>query len=421
MLLSSLPRDRELNHLSQNLVKPDPINGTYKDDYDIIEIHKIMLRNFQYEQQVEIQELRQQAEIIEKKLAEADRGRYVSVNDRRDFERRLQELRDRISRISNNENKKNYVSLCGTYLKLYQELKIFITSEKFDLQEFIDQVSSTFGDRMPQIGAENIYSYRHELIRLYIENARHFFEINLTRIYEDNAACACGYMEDFTKNASGSRYCPECGEIKPTFVRTFTGMDLGITVNRKDKYNDISGFVEKLAAFQGRPKKIPPASIYDALDVYFSAYSYPTRQVGEVELDDRGRLIGTTKTMMRDALSATKNSAYYDYIDYICQVYWKWKLPNFSQDFEDMLIWDYTITQTAFGKMNKDRDSNVLGWWRLYKHLQARGYPCHKDDFKIIASQEIISEYDALWKSMIETAEYPPDYPHEKLQYISSL
>jgi hypothetical protein len=328
-------------------------------------------------------------------------------------------------------------------LKLYQELR---NSTARSLEEFLQSLQTNgktiLGSKSSPFIEDSgldLYEYRHEIIRKYLRVASQFFPMDVNRIYECGANCVCGSGEDFGQNASGSKYCVNCGSMKTNYVRTFSSMDTGITSAKKDDYEGLDNFKDAMMEFQGKQSKFPPEKVYNELDNYFKSYNLPTRvrSAGVSEaaaeggigvslvasagvLDDRGRRPGTSKMMMYRALLKTSNSAYYNMLNYICHKYWGWRLPDLSA-LEAILIDDYQRTQQVWRRIPDDKKSNPLIQYRLFKHLQARDFPCYQDDFKIIVGDDILRNYDNTWKMMVEGAEYPPDYPRARLKFIPTV
>ena len=161
-----------------------------------------------------------------------------------------------------------------------------------------------------------------------------------------------------------------------------------------------------------RPVNIPE-EVYKRLDEYFSSFEHLeplTRgNILKIKLLASGKRKGTSKELMRDALSATGNASYYDRENLICVNYWKWKLADLSSVEAQVMI-DFDETQKAYHWMKKtkhpllNRDSNLNIGYRLYQHLRARGIKCKKADFKIIGGRDILIDYDKIWQVMVEKA-----------------
>lgn len=156
-----------------------------------------------------------------------------------------------------------------------------------------------------------------------------------------------------------------------------------------------------------------PEEVYERLDGYFSSYDHLenlTRQnISKVKLLKNGKRKGTSKELMREALSATGNASYYDRENPICVNYWKWKLVDLS-NIETQVMIDFDETQKVYRWMKEtkhpvlNRKSNLNIGYRLYQHLRARGVNCRKNNFKIIGGRDILIDYDKIWEVMVEKA-----------------
>lgn len=416
MNLDDLPRSSKIVRGTVSLpTLPDKIHATYKDDYDIFEVHRTVAKFFDYQRRVRLPEAQKELDFLVK-----TNNNMMTYIDQKELEEKISSLKAEIHDISENiqgrGSQGRYINECRNYLKVYQELR---NTTATTLGEFLSTMISK-----PAILLEDgmeFYEYRHEIIRKYLQIAGRYFPMDIIRIYESSANCICGSEEDFGQNASGSKYCVKCGSIKTNYVRTFSSMDTGITSAKKDDYEGLDNFKDALMEFQGKQSKFPPEKVYNELDIYFKSYNLPTRARSAPEtLDERGRRPGTSKMMMYQALLKTSNSAYYNMLNYICHKYWGWQLPDLSA-LEAILIDDYQRTQIVWRRIPDDKKSNPLIQYRLFKHLQARDFPCYQDDFKIVVSDDVIRNYDNTWKMMIEGAEYPADYPRKKLKFIPTV
>ena len=150
-----------------------------------------------------------------------------------------------------------------------------------------------------------------------------------------------------------------------------------------------------------------PEKLFDDLDEYFGSFDhlrkYRRKRIEKIKLLENGRRKGTNRRLMQLALKNTGNQTYYSRINVICALYWKWKFPSLAE-WEDIIMSDFNATQKVFREMKKTRQSNLNIQYRLFKHLQARGFPCRKSDFKIISERKILLEYDRMWKYMVENS-----------------
>jgi hypothetical protein len=413
---------------------PVKIVGTYYDNYDIIEIHKKMISYFDYLQYTKLAEYKNRCSAIDAKL---ENKHSLSYNARRELMDERKNIETQINKIVNQEDNQYYKANCSIYLIIYQKITQnynVIVNGQIPFNQFykmlveknnapptaVDLNSTTLSSY------EQLYQYRHEVIEKYISKCSHIFPIDLTRIYPEHqhkSSCDCPINSDSktptdNESISGTKYCAKCGTIKDVFVRSFTVLDVGININRRETYDGLESFSDAVNEFQGKTDKTIPCQVYDDLDKYFGEYHLPTRQTNPI-LDERGRCVGTNKQIMFGGLKKTNNAQYYSLSNCICKNYWKWKLLEFPE-LTEILIDDYKMTQCVWNEI-QGKKSTLLIHFRLFKHLQARQVPCYRDDFKMIVNHDILKEYDATWKLMIEGIVYPEDYPHPHLKFIPTI
>jgi hypothetical protein len=433
MNLNDLPRTSKILKPRTSCVPelPEKIYGSYIDDYDIIEIHRIIGKYFEYQTKINLELLNKELIDINAQLNKPQIYIYKC-----ELESKKNSIMYKINNIQNNIEKENYIQECKNYLIIYQKLKMktihnnnIVNSDDYNiLIDFLNNIKddlklSELSDLYKITGIKitsikDLYDYRHEIINNYIEYAKKYFPIEIVRLYKNNSTCSCGTTEEFSHTISGSSFCNSCGEYKQTYVRIFSGMDIGISAAKEDNYDGIEGFKDAFLEYQGKQKKYPPQQLYQDLDKHFSSFNLPTKYNPNIKIqhDDRGRIPGTTKQLMYEALKITGNSIYFNLINTICHEYWGWILPNISDVDSEILLDDYRLAQNAWDKLT--HKSKILIPSRLYFHLKSRGHRCYIDDFKLIVNSDIMSSYIETWKEMINNIEYPQNYPHKKLTYV---
>lgn len=175
---------------------------------------------------------------------------------------------------------------------------------------------------------------------------------------------------------------------------------------KKSESTDRANFRTAILRFQGKEEdKIKP-DLYNKLENYFAAYpnGMTHAKANAANFDEKGRKIGTSRELMETALRETGNSGYFEHIRLVMAKYWGWQLPDISQ-LEDKLMFNFDLTQKIFNDIKVGRSSNLNIEFLLWKHLQAIGYICDREDFKIIKSSTILEEYEVMWKAMVEGAQ----------------
>jgi len=168
--------------------------------------------------------------------------------------------------------------------------------------------------------------------------------------------------------------------------------------------DDTNNFMKVLDKFEGKFEPHPDEELYEELDMYFESMGMETGEYyRELECNDKGKKDGTNKKKLWDALENTGNNKYYDESNFIAHKYWGWKLPDLSL-YREQLISDYQETQNVWNKIKYryNRSASLGTQFRLYVHLQAIGYDCEREDFKIQDMVESLRMHNDAWKEMCD-------------------
>jgi hypothetical protein len=214
---------------------------------------------------------------------------------------------------------------------------------------------------------------------------------------------------DFARNVINIEQKSTADEISVDIISSGSNGKPGKEDDKTEKDN----FHKAFLSHQAKRTINIPEGVFERLDDYFGSFDHLEHlirdNIHKVKLLKNGKRKGTSKELMRDALSATGNASYYDRENIICTVYWKWKLKDLSH-IEMQVMVDFDETQKVYRWMKDtkhpllNRKSNLNVGYRLYQHLRARGIICNKKDFKIIGGRDILIDYDQIWDVMVEKA-----------------
>lgn len=367
------------NELESN----EKLIGTYTDDLNIIEIDQKIRKKLSHEFFMKPERINE-LDLEIQKLSEIIKKPQTLV-ERKDSIRRRSELILKKQAVESEEPWIDYVNetrdLLIEYLQLEQSKRI-ISFRKKTSQEPIENQGDT--------EARRLY-----IIDLYLERASKYHFLNFSREIIMSSLCPnCN-----TELQKDSEFCEECGYLKAVVLNKSTSSKLSSSM--RNEYKNIINFQKCLLRFMGKQNDKIPDQVFKDLDDYFISYGLP---IGESLRSLRkidGKVEGTSREMMYKALSHTGNSKYYGDINLICHLYWGWDLPNISHLVETIME-DYRKTQNVYNSMEKERSSCLNTQFRLFKHLQARGYQCTIDDFKIVKTRDILEYYDITWQHMCE-------------------
>lgn len=350
----------------------------YQDDYNILELHKNVLSYFK-NQINSIPELEAQIKKQEEKYSQ-----FKLVVDKKNCQAEINRLKEEVESIKSKTKYNAYMEQATLILKQYKVLKEQIGKKIYGEEQIISPEQR---------------KKREELVDSYMSIVEDYIPIEIchTPIHMPVVCHDCG--SDNLEIGDGVRICNSCNSIRDVYTKdSFYNSGKKVNMVTKGNYEDRDNFNKAILRFQGKQPNKLPDDLFQKLDIYFSNYGLPKcNQVKDLPLAERkgGRL---TKETMHSALSRIGYSGFYEDINLICHLAWGWELPDISH-LEEKLMEDYDISQKVYNEIKEGHSSpNVQ--YRLYRHLQHLGYPCRVSDFKMIQTEEILSEYEERWKEI---------------------
>lgn len=385
--LTTLP---ELCEADRGESPPDRVVAKYTSDLNIIKIHEAILTRFAYEQ-AEIPDLQAGLQISHR---EGHAG--MTINERRKYLQTLESQQARLHELQNRTAFNTYIQSSLSILKAYK----LVSS---DASKGIVSIRKLGQNQL--ISAETI-SNRLQIIQQYLEIARDYISLDVVQINQIKARCpGCGvdFSEVNVDEDSGLCIC-DCGVERENLSQHGVYKDsTRVNIGNRNNYEDWENFEKALIRYQGRQQNKPPQKLYDQLDSYYLKIK---KSLG-AEIRSRpylfdGKKEGTSRQMMLDALCETNNSAYYDDVNLVMNVYWGWKLPDVAH-LESQIMQDYYLTQQIYNsEPHQGRDASLNTQFRLYVHLLAVGHRCSRDDFKIQTSRDSLEFHQEMWKKMCD-------------------
>ena len=242
---------------------------------------------------------------------------------------------------------------------------------------------------------------RLDIIHKYLTICKPYIELNLHLIIPKINNCPnCDHpTNNWSQNEEGITIC-NCGYSKISSYSNQSYNDSSrIDVGNKNNYDDISSFLKRMDAFEGKQDYKLPKELYKQLDNYFISKDLPSSE--EIKLSPllaNGKKKKTSIKLLIEGLYATDNPNYYKDLELIAHELWGWKL-GYLDNYREGMIQDYKDTQVVYEKI-KTRDSSLNINLRLYWHLRARNYPCDYEDFKSITSQSSLEYHINMFKQM---------------------
>ena len=393
-----------------NNILPDKVEGTYKHDFNIMDIHDLIMKRFDRQKHHEIKELEEQLRSEESKI----HGRQNMV-ERKATMKTIDHLKVAISNIISGKDFDMYTNKIGPLLDEYNiigtlsKIVSFATNKKKGEEE---------DEELPE--DPNTQHIRHQIIFDFLEIARRYIQIDLIReVKEGNICSSCNFkLEDIETDSddNGVTVCPNCLAERISVIRSRFYKDNTRTNNSGNNYEDRANFEKVLMRFQGKQPDKPPKDLYDKLEQHFVTKELPKIDVNDngnpgyvssdyiknhIPLNKDGEKDGTSRSLMYKALKDTGNSNYYDHINLILHEMWDWELPDISH-FEDHIMDDYDKSQRIYEVIPKDRKSSLNSQFRLFKHLRRLGYPCKSRNFRIPTTHDILEFHENIWAKICD-------------------
>lgn len=366
------------------------IRDTYRDDYNIFDLHLLILRKFKWEKSVRAPELLRLITAEEEK-----KSKPLTVVEREACNRRIASWKREYEEISSGSRHQEYMTHATPLLKSYTDLGPLERKIEFGNKK----VTQMLADPLTSIDERII------IIEKYLQLAGSYLSLDIVREVDIRARCpGCGGdTEDVEITSQGLQCCRHCCSVRESVVKTPFFKD-GNRVNNSlgNNYEDEANFYKAFLRFQGKhPVKLPENLMSD-LDDYFDRLNLPRgEEIRKMPLKENGRRGKTDKEMMYTALADRGYAAHYEDINLICHLYWGWILPDISH-LETQLMEDYRESQRVYEEIPKKRHSSLNSQYRLYRQLQKLGYPCSSVDFKMIKTTNIIDDYEDIWEQMCE-------------------
>ena len=379
----------------------DRVDASYTDDFNILEVHNLILSRFNYGRSRRLDDLTAQLRYEQGKLQTPQ-----NVVERKSTLAQIDKINADIITLTTNSDISTYTREVIDIIDAYRSI-----GATTKIVSFKPKGPKGLKEEPPKEDL-NQSAWRHLLISNYLEIARRYITINVIHeIPFDNTCPNC--KQDLTDvpidDEHGVQRCP-CGLERCSLTRTNIYSDSTKPTTSRNGYDDRDNFLKALRRYEGKQPNRLPEHLTDILNRHFASFGLPSsEEIKQMPLTEKGTRGTTSREMMFKALYATGNVAYYEDINLICHIYWGWTLPDVSY-LEDQIMDDYDKTQRIYESLPKERKSNLNIQYRLFKHLQMRKHKCSIDDFKIVKTRDILEYHDSIWRQMIVGAiEAHPD------------
>jgi hypothetical protein len=377
---------------------PDKIEGSYKNDYNILKIHEIIMKQFQWEKSQKIDILKKKLLAVQEKLKE----RMLMV-DRKNIISEIDIIQKKIQDIETGYKLKEYARRALPYIREYKTIGSLSNIITFD--------SDIKRNDKLDMESEEEQNKRHQIIHDYLDIAREYIGIDIIREIPKGYKCdGCGYNieENKDEDDSGIFVCPSCNTERVSVIHTPFYKDSTRVSNIRNNYEDRENFFKVFQRYQGIQANVPPQELYEDINSYCKRRNLPScEEVRALPLLPNGRRGSTSKDLMCTILHETNNSIYYEDINLICHNCWGWNLVDLSY-LSDKIMKDYDLTQKIYNEIPKDRKSSLNSQFRLFKLLlryqDQIPYLIRSRDFRIPTTRDILEWHENIWKIIEQKA-----------------
>lgn len=379
-----IPRAKLLGVVKSQVVwsqDMEPITSVYRNDYNIEWLHQLIISKIQVSSQMKIPSLAREIDILKTQLTRRctilERG--LTLKRLNDLTKELEEAQDYQKRLDDYHKKTD--TIVNEYLK-----------EKGGVIH-VDFMECNTGQNVDS----PLTSKRVRLIKQFLTIAKEYIAINIYQDVTRLLVCSnCSYpLENHydMDNEIHIQACPSCGLEYNRLKKIPLHSKEQVVRNDKETKDN---FKRAISRFQGKQNLPDKASLYEKLDKYFRSYGLVDREKAKtLPLNADGERVGTDKKTLFKALKAIKEPKY-SHSNLICHEYWGWTLPNIAH-LEQRLLDNYTKMQKALTKVITDRNSSINVDYLLFKHLEILGYPCKREDFKMVDTPDILDRYENYW------------------------
>jgi hypothetical protein len=315
----------------------------------------------------------------------------ISMIERKDIENKISIIDELESRLTSED------SILNKYIRETSD----IIDEYRKIQGSIKKV---FG-KPPEISSEQ----RDQLYRLIKRFSNKVNELTCIKMIEDiseynQEICPECYTE--REVHENEIICKVC-EISELYINRESYQPTGrkSTVYSKNEYSVRDNFIKELERMQAKQKKNNlPHDMFEKLDMYFRSKNLPTSDKIK-KMPKIGRKRGKfTKHDLRMAISSYPEfRQYYKQIDLITKLYWDWDPIVLTDSQFDKIMEYYDSAQRVLSEIAQNsRKSSISIEYSKFRYLKLVGVECTKSDFNIVCTQDILNNYESMWKEVCE-------------------
>lgn len=343
------------------------INATYKDDYDIRELDKIVLQKF----------ARESAGLPKKKTRlgqlEWIKKHSQSSIEVRDAERTAKKLRKEVSEIESNSRLEEYKQRTSKILDEYTKLVS---------QPQVKQ----FGPKRVK-GNSEADENRQTLISQYLFYVKRYIDINIVRISDKATTCPDCHIELVSE--SNGLYCPSCHLLLENATEETVSRDSDRPTSTKNDYDRGGHIKDIIINFQGKQKDKIPECLVPDIEGTMKAYGISKSRLS---IETLHRLL--------------KESGYSDYYGDIYLIFHKitGKPLEDLAEIQDRLFQKAEMIDKIYYEVKPEERRNFISayyaLWSLLQQEKEKRFHYPKSFFIFPSSRDILISYDEIMESI---------------------
>ncbi len=300
----------------------------------------------------------------------------------------IEELKNDISKIENNEEEKNYYTETGGILFNYYD------------NSTLSKIQGTPNEKVNPKGSKTVMDWLNKSNQVATNSKQEICDnyLSLTdpnfvrsiRTDTDDFCLKCN-VEKKIHLSDGCKVCEKCGEV-----------DYIVIDSDKPSYKDppkeisyfaykrINHFNEWLAQFQAKETTEIPQDLYDQILV----------EIKKERIDNMGDL---SPSKVREILKKLKKNNYYEHVPHIINKLNGLPPPIMSRETEEELRRMFKEIQIPFAKFcPKDRKNFLSYSYVLHKFVQLLELDQFLDCFILLKSREKLHQQDLIWKQICD-------------------
>lgn len=363
--------DNSINKWSEikQITIPSEISGTYITDYNIINVHDIIIAVFE-QKRLNIPVLQQNIVALESEFND-----FMTVVERQTYIKNIDAIRNSINGIS--VDRECYLKDAIPLLEKYRKFTPLVSSLNFKSSKTID-------------------IERIDLIDKYLDIAGKYHPVNVVRTISQGIVCYCGIPYSKLTITNGNYYCNIC-----TFeLAVADEIDDNLIVGTASKSRD--NFIKAIQQYQGKITLKCFDRVKENLDRYFKSVNVPTSEKAALLPYDKKeprQKENTSVDIMITGLRSTQQTEYYPYLNYLLINYWNWKDDNISH-LESKILEEYDNFQRWYQTVKK-RKASINVYYLLYRLLERLEHPVKSKYFKMPTGHSL-DDLEDYWRKYCE-------------------